>query len=88
MTLETANRLRFSYHDNVFVYQRQQISAGAQNINKDKIVPRRSLIIPSIPAMLDTRFPPKRTPSFSLRSPEGRSTTKVGAEGAEGDVKA
>lgn len=38
--------------------------------------------------MLDTRRAPSRGPSFSRTSPDGRSTTKVGAEGDEGEVKA
>jgi hypothetical protein len=38
--------------------------------------------------MLDTLLLPSRGPSLSLRSPEGRSTTRVGAEGVEGEVKA
>ena len=44
--------------------------------------------MPSIPAILETRFPPNNAPSFSRRSPDGRSTTNVGADGDEGDVKA
>lgn len=38
--------------------------------------------------MLETRFAPRRDPSLSLMSPDGLSTTKVGAEGVEGDVNA
>lgn len=51
-------------------------------------LPSRNLIIPSIPAILDTLLPPNNAPSFSRKSPEGLSTTRVGAEGDEGDVKA
>ena len=38
--------------------------------------------------MLDTLLVPSSVPSFSLKSPEGLSTTKVGADGVEGEVKA
>ena len=38
--------------------------------------------------MLDTRFVPNRGPSLRRRSPEGLSTTRVAAEGVEGEVKA
>lgn len=51
-------------------------------------VPNRSLIIPRIPAMLETLFEPNRGPSFNRRSPVGLSITRVGAECADGDVKA
>ena len=44
--------------------------------------------MPKIPAMLDTRFAPSTFPSLSLRSPDGLSTTNVGALGEEGDEKA
>ena len=44
--------------------------------------------MPKMPEMLDTRLLPRRAPLLSLMSPEGRSTTSVGAEGVEGDVKA
>ena len=51
-------------------------------------VPNRNFIMPSIPAMLDTRFPPNNVPSFSRKSPLGRSTTRVPAAGEDGEVKA
>jgi hypothetical protein len=51
-------------------------------------VPNRRLMMPSIPAMLDTLRVPNSLPSFNLKSPEGRSTTSVGAFGDDGDVKA
>ena len=51
-------------------------------------LPSRSLIIPRMPAMLETRFPPNNAPSFNRRSPMGRLTTRVGAAGDEGEVKA
>jgi hypothetical protein len=38
--------------------------------------------------MLDTRFEPSSFPSFNLKSPDGLSITRVGAEGTEGDEKA
>ena len=38
--------------------------------------------------MLDIRLVPSKAPSFSRRSPDGLSTTSVGADGVEGDVKA
>jgi hypothetical protein len=44
--------------------------------------------MPRMPAILDTRFEPNSFPSWSLISPEGRSTTSVGAAGEEGDEKA
>ena len=44
--------------------------------------------MPSMPAVLDTLLAPGSAPSFSRKSPEGRSTTRVWAEGEEGDVKA
>ena len=50
-------------------------------------VPNRKLTMPSMPAMLDTLRVPSSLPSFNLRSPEGRSTTRVGALGDEGEVK-
>lgn len=45
-------------------------------------------MIPSIPAMLDTRLDPSNFPSLSLMSPEGRSITSVGVDGDEGEEKA
>ena len=51
-------------------------------------LPSRNLIIPRIPAILDTRLPPNNAPSFRRKSPLGRSTTSVGAVGDEGEVKA
>lgn len=51
-------------------------------------LPSRSLMIPRMPAILDTRLPPNSGPSFNRRSPDGRSTTNVGADLEEGDVKA
>ena len=50
--------------------------------------PNLSLIMPSMPAILDTLLAPNTAPSLSRRSPEGRSITSVWAEGEEGDVKA
>lgn len=44
--------------------------------------------MPSIPAMLDTLLVPRILPSCSLKSPEGLSITRVGAEGVEGEEKA
>lgn len=41
-----------------------------------------------MPAILETLFAPRREPSFSRMSPEGLSTTRVCAEGEDGDVKA
>lgn len=38
--------------------------------------------------MLETRFAPESLPSASLRSPDGRSITSVGAAGFDGLVKA
>jgi hypothetical protein len=51
-------------------------------------VPKRKLIMPRMPAMLDTRLEPSSFPSFNLKSPDGLSTTRVGAEGVEGEEKA
>jgi hypothetical protein len=53
-------------------------------------LPRRNLIIPNIPAMLDTRFIllGGNVPSFNRISPLGRSTINVEADGDEGEVKA
>jgi len=51
-------------------------------------VPRRKLIMPSMPAIPSTLCVPKSFPSCSLKSPEGRSTTNEGAEGFEGEEKA
>jgi hypothetical protein len=45
-------------------------------------------MMPSMPAMLETRLAPRSEPSLSLRSPEGRSITNVGADGLEGEVNA
>jgi hypothetical protein len=45
-------------------------------------------MMPKMPAMLETRFEPNNFPSCSLKSPEGRSTTKVAEEGEEGEEKA
>lgn len=45
-------------------------------------------MIPSIPAMLDTLRVPSSFPSLSLISPVGRSITKVGAFGVDGDENA
>lgn len=45
-------------------------------------------MMPRMPAMLDTRFAPESVPSISRKPPEGLSTTSVGAEGTEGEVKA
>lgn len=53
----------------------------------DGYIPKRRLMIPKIPWMLETRWPPNNLPSFSLRSPEGRSTTRVGVFGEDGDEK-
>jgi hypothetical protein len=50
--------------------------------------PSLSLIIPRMPAMLETLLMPNIGPLFSLISHEGLSTTKVGAAGVEGEVKA
>ena len=43
-------------------------------------------MMPRIPAILETLLAPVTAPSFNLRSPVGRSTTKVGAEGEDGEV--
>lgn len=57
-------------------------------LNSKTYSPNLSLIMPSMPAILDTLLAPNNEPSFSRKSPEGRSTTSVWAEGEEGDVKA
>lgn len=44
--------------------------------------------MPKMPAMLDTRFDPRRGPLLSRIPPEGLSITSVGAFGVEGEVKA
>lgn len=44
--------------------------------------------MPRMPETLETRLPPINLPSLSLRSPDGRSTTSVGAFGEEGEEKA
>lgn len=44
--------------------------------------------MPRIPEILDTRLAPESFPSASLRSPDGRSTMRVGEAGLEGLVKA
>ena len=38
--------------------------------------------------MLDTLLEPSSGPSLRRRSPDGRSTTNVEADGVEGEVKA
>lgn len=53
-----------------------------------RTIPNRSFMIPRMPEMLDTRFPPVSLPSLSLRSPVGLSTTSVGALGDDGEEKA
>ena len=50
--------------------------------------PSRSLIMPSMPAMLETLLPPANDPSLSLISPVGRSITKLGEDLEDGDVNA
>lgn len=49
--------------------------------------PRRKRIMPIIPAMLVTRFPSAFGDSTNRISPEGRSMTRAGALGDEGDRK-
>lgn len=87
MSLDPAYGLRFGDNDDVLVYALNQSSSGA---DADRIlsVPRRSLIIPSMPAILETRLLPSSFPSLSLMSPEGLSTTRVGDDGDEGEEKA
>lgn len=51
-------------------------------------MPSFNLMIPKIPAILETLLVPNRGPSLKRRSPDGRSTTRVGAEGVDGEVKA
>lgn len=41
-----------------------------------------------MPAILETLFDPSSFPSWSLKSPDGRSTTKVGEEGDDGEENA
>jgi len=50
--------------------------------------PSRSLIIPKMPAILMTLLAPVTFASLIRRSPEGRSSRRVGALGFEGEVKA
>lgn len=45
-------------------------------------------MMPNMPATLEMRFPPWIGPSFNRKSPDGRSTTSVGADCEEGEVKA
>lgn len=51
-------------------------------------IPNFSLMIPRMPAMLDTRFVPSIDPSFNRISPVGLEITSVGDVGEEGDVNA
>lgn len=44
--------------------------------------------MPRMPAMLDTRKPPVGLSSLIRKSPDGRSTIKVGADGEDGEEKA
>jgi len=53
-----------------------------------RTIPSRNLMMPRMPEMLDTRWPPVSLPSLSLRSPVGLSITSVGALGDEGEEKA
>lgn len=50
--------------------------------------PSRSLIIPKIPAMLETLLPLSSAPSLRRMPPVGRSMIRVGVEGDDGDVNA
>jgi hypothetical protein len=84
VALQSSHRLSFGYHYDVLIWRYQ-----LRWFPDDAIfLPRPSLMIPKIPAMLETRLVPKSVPSLSLRSPVGRSTTKVGADCAEGEVNA
>lgn len=75
----------FGDHDEIFVYR------GIRTIlvkTPLRVLPNLSLIKPKMPAMLETLLAPKREPSLSCRSPDGRLITRVFAEGEEGEVKA
>ena len=84
---QSAHGLSFCDDNDIFIFTKQDQSNSStyhQMLNP----PSLSLMMPKIPAMLETRFVPSRDPSLSRISPEGRSITNVGALGVEGEVKA
>jgi hypothetical protein len=85
MALDPANRFGFGDCDDVAVCA--ILSASDQHPCL-LTVPSLRWMMPRMPGMLDTLWPPVILPSLSLMSPVGRSTTSVGASGEEGEEKA
>jgi hypothetical protein len=73
--------------NNVLVYS-WSVNCLSERDSGNKIVPNRKLTMPRIPEMAETRRLPRSFSSLIRRSPDGRSTTRVGAEGDEGEEKA
>lgn len=88
MAFHSAHRLSFRNYYYIFVYATGQYRLDVRNKQGNRSIPNLSFMMPRMPAMLDTRFAPESVPSISRKPPEGLSTTSVGAEGTEGEVKA
>lgn len=85
---DAADKLSLGYDDYVLVYNTTEVSfVGSFENRKEGYVPSFSLMVPRMPAMLVTRFPPSAGVSTRRISPEGRLTTRAGESGVEGERK-
>lgn len=90
MALEAPHGLSFGDDDDIFICAGFSFSQDFCCGCFPGDLPSRSWIIPSIPAILDTRvtrLAALKEASLRRKSPVGRSMTKAGASGEDGEVK-